>query len=72
MSLQEAVQVVMTEAYTIGENVSAVQVGNMLIVAVDTNAEGRPSASGKTLVVGTTHGATRVGRVNVNVNVYTR
>lgn len=56
----------------IGENIAALNVGNKLILVVDTSVEGCPSASGKSVVIASTRGATRVGRASVNVNVYVR
>lgn len=61
----------MADRTVLGENISfyTEKNGDIHLVFSPT-APGRPSASGKTQVIASTHGAQKVGDLSVNLNVY--
>lgn len=52
------------------KNVEIKKDGKKLVITVDTSKDVGPSASGKTLVIGTTGGAENVDGIMVNLTVY--
>ncbi len=46
--------------------------GKKLVIEVDLTRQGVPSASGKSLVIASTRGATKINGISVNLNVYKR
>jgi hypothetical protein len=59
-----------TTAESIGRNVSAEMVGTVLVLRVDTSKSQGPSHSGKSEILGTTGGASKLNGFAVNLNVY--
>ena len=54
-----------------GQNVSVKLDGGTLLIAAQLNVDGRPSASGKSIVLGTTGGAAKLpGGERLNLTVY--
>jgi hypothetical protein len=53
----------------IGTNIQAALEGDVLVLRIKTNAKGVQSKSGKSMIVASTSGFTRVGAVQVGVNV---
>ena len=52
------------------KNVEIKTEGTKLIIIVDTSKSFGPSKSGKTIIVASTEGNTKVGEVTVGLNVY--
>ncbi len=57
-------------------NVTTKISGTILTITVDLSQRNGPSASGKTIMIASTHGASKLGapaaEVSVNLNVYTK
>lgn len=59
------------ERQLIGQNIEAGISGRTLTLTVNLDADGRPSASGKSIVIASTHGNVALPEgVKVGVNVY--
>jgi hypothetical protein len=52
------------------KNVETMVVGNILTIKVDLSKSFGPSKSGKTIIVASTEGNTKIGDVTVGLNVY--
>lgn len=58
------------DATRLGDNITASQSGKELVLRIRLDVVGSRSASGKSMVIGTTRGAVTFAGVQVNVNVY--
>jgi hypothetical protein len=54
----------------IGENIEYSIEGDKLTMVVDLSADGKPSNSGKTIILASSKGNANVGDVKVGLNVY--
>jgi len=61
-----------SEKVMIGENVQAEEDGDFIVLRVDRTHRGGLSASGKTVRVASTGGATKFGGVTLNINAYVK
>jgi ABC-type molybdate transport system ATPase subunit len=52
------------------KNVETQVIGNILTIKVDITKTFGPSKSGKTIIIASTEGNTRVGDVTIGLNVY--
>lgn len=59
-------------ARPVGDNVFMVPDDDFLILAVKKNEAGKPSASGKSMVIGSTRGNVNLDGINVGFNAYRR
>jgi hypothetical protein len=59
-----------TEMKTVGSNIEYSVVGDKLTMVVDLSVAGKPSNSGKTIILASTQGNASVGDVKVGLNVY--
>ncbi len=63
-------------ASLIGTNVTVTETDKAIVLTIAKDGEKHPSQSGKTLILGTTHGGKRVGsngnEVTVSVNAYVK